>query len=288
MNKPGDIAAGSIFEDERRASAFNAEGGPEGETRVGGRIRDPAVMARTLNPDPRGRAMYERRKVIQMMRKGGRLTKQQFLKRTEREHLNKSHEMKTSVKKLGMLARQIAGKPIDEAIVQMRFSKKKVAQEVLKQLEYARDEAVVMRGMGLGNAAAEDKPTLNSSTANVTGRANADLETAKGAEQQNHRPMEIQLKDGKRHKVTDPSAIYIDQAWVGRGPYGQLPDFRARGKVNILRTPFTTISLKLKEEATRIREYQDREAKRAKKLKEKVWRHLPDRPIQIQRQWYSW
>lgn len=48
---------------------------------------------------------------------------------------------------------------------------------------------------------------------------------------------------------------------------------------------FTGISVVLKEEATRIRQATDREAKR---LKEKVWVPLPDRPITAQRQYPLW
>jgi ribosomal protein L22 len=233
-------------------------------------------MARVLHPDPNARERWERKKVIQMIKKGGRLTKDQFIKRTEREHLVKSHNMKTSTKKLGMIARQIAGKTIDDAITQMRFSNKKVAQEVLKQLEFARDEAVVMRGMGLGSAANRDPegPDPESSSSSSSAAPPA--------------PLSIQLKDGKRHTVDDRSKIYIDQAWVGRGPYGQLPDYRARGRVYVMRTPWTSLSVVLKEEVTRVRQHEEREAKRKKKITEKVWVHLPDRPIQTHRQWFSW
>lgn len=279
MRTPGDIASGSIFEDERRTTSQTAaESAEASEVKIGGNSRDPKIMARMLNPDPNARERWERKKVIQMVRKGGRLTNAQMIKRTEREHLVKSHNMKTSVKKLGMLARQIQGKTIDDAIVQMRFSKKRVAQEVLKQLEFARDEAVVMRGMGLGAVGGKEvERDVNELAAGVE-----DLSLQK------QRPVEIQLKDGKRHRVEDRSKIYIDQAWVGRGPYGQLPDYRARGRVFIMRTPWTSLSVVLKEEATRVRQWEEREAKRVKKLKEKVWVPLPDRPIQIQRQWYSW
>ena len=100
--------------------------------------------------------------------------------------------------------------------------------------------------------------------------------------------MEIQLKDGKRYKVTEPTKIYVDQAWVGRGPFGMLPDYRARGQVNMMRTPWTSISVVLKEEATRIREYKERETKRQRERVTKVWTPLPDRPISGQRQWFSW
>lgn len=241
-------------------------------------------MQRVLDPDPNARERWERKKVIQTIRRGGRLNKTLFVKRTEREHLAKSHNMKTSVKKLGNLARQIAGKQIDDAITQMRFSRKKVAQDVLKQLEHVRDEAVVMRGMGLGDVEVQTPAfTLDSSPTDETGTA---VRVAR-AEKQDE-PKHIQLKSGKRHVVTDRSQIYIDQAWVGRGPYGKLPDYRARGRMYIMRTPFTSISLLLKEEATRVREWQEREAKRKRQREQKVWVPLPDRPIQTKSQWYSW
>lgn len=284
----GDLGASSIFEDERRAQEQAereaADDKDSGLEEIGGQQRDPRRMQQVLDPDPNSRERWERKKVIQMIRKGGRLTKTQFVKRTEREHLVRSYNMKTSVKKLGMLARQIAGKNIDDAITQMRFSKKKVAGEVLKQLEMARDEAIVMRGMGLGNVENAEQ-ALDTSTSLATAIS---TRSSAAAEKESEKPVEIQLKDGKRHLVTDRSKVYIDQAWVGRGPYGQLPDYRARGRVFIMRTPWTSISVVLKEEATRVREYEEREEKRRRQRMEKVWVPLPDRPIQQKMQWYSW
>jgi ribosomal protein L22 len=291
--KPGDLSASSIFEDDRRAQqqAEQYEQKPEeaadGMVKVGGQDRDPVNMRRVLDPDPQARERWERKKVIQMVRKGGRLTNQQVLKRTEREHLLRSHNMKTSVKKLGMVARQIAGKTIDDAITQMRFSKKKVAQDVLKQLQYARDEAIVMRGMGLGGVEASGAPAVNDASTAISGVAAASPVTTSLTKDAKAGPVQIQLKDGKRHTVTDSSNIYIDQAWVGRGPFGQLPDYRARGRVFIMRTPWTSLTVLLKEEKTRIREHEEREAKRRKSVLENVWQHLPDRPVQWQRQWYT-
>ena len=248
---------------------------------VGGQTRNTRNMLRVLDPDPNARERWERKKVIQTIRRGGRLNKSLFIKRTERQHLAKSHNMKTSVKKLGKLTRQIAGKQIDDAITQMRFSKKKVATEVLKQLEFARDEAVVMRGMGLGKVGTDrNTTTLNESSADTTATT-TDTKKQDGS-------LHIQLKDGKRHIVSDRSQIYIDQAWVGRGPYGKLPDYRAKGRMNVMRTPFTSMSLLLKEEATRVREWEEREARRRRERTEKVWVPLPDRPVQVKSQWFSW
>nr|OQO17765.1 hypothetical protein B0A51_15611 [Rachicladosporium sp. CCFEE 5018] len=272
MSTPGDLPASSIFEDDRRARAQQTQTVSEPISTEP--PRDPANMARVLDPDPNARERWLRKKVIQMVRKGGRLSKEEFVKRTEREHLLKSENLKTSIKKLGMLARQIQGKGLEEAMVQMRFSKKKVAGEVLKVLEAARDEAVVMRGMGVGGAGTEiAAPSPKSGLI--------------GAE--TTEPLSIQLKDGSRYAVKDESKIYIDQAWVGRGPYGKLPDYRARGRVFIMRTPWTSLSVVLKEEATRVREWREREAKRLKERLNKVWVPLPDRPVQGMRgQYYSW
>jgi ribosomal protein L22 len=256
----GDLTSSSIFESERNIQDQASE--EEGKAKRD--ARNPANMAPVLDPKPRVRMRWQRKMVIREMKRGGRLSSAQYIKRTEREHQSRSHNMKTSIKKLGPLARQIAGKTIDEAITQMQFSKKKVAKELLQYLEYARDEAIVKKGMGLGSVATQDSHAGK------------------------NEPIEIQLKDGKRHTVSDTSKIYVDQAWVGRGPYGKSPDYRARGQMYIMETPWTSISLVLKEENTRVREWNDREEKRRKERDAKVWVPLPDRPIQSQQQWYSW
>jgi ribosomal protein L22 len=296
----GDIASSSIFEDDRRAqqqATAAAEAAAEKDsggdaaastTTTGGKTRDRTNMQRVLDPDPNARERWERKKIIQSITKGGRLSKPEFLMQTEREHMAKSEMMKTSTKKLGMLARQIQGKTLDEAIVQMRFSKKLVAQTVKAHLEAARDEAVVMRGMGLGQVAVKaeaspDAENLNAASSDVSGSQPAKLVVSPSS------PLDIQLKDGKRHTVTDTSNIFIEQAWVGRGTYGKLPDYRARGRTYIMHTPWTSLSIVLKEEVTRVRQWQEREDKRLKQRKEKVWVPLPDRPVQgIRGQYYSW
>lgn len=274
MPDAGDIATSSIFEDDRRSQqqATEDERKRKREAEEEDRMfkgRNPENMQYVLDPRPKARQRWERKKVIQAVRKGGRITQEQLIKRTEREHLAKSINLKTSVKKLGMLARQIAGKTLDDAIVQMLFSKKKAAIAVKNHLQAARDEAVVVRGMGLGAVVPED---------------DRDQEPKPNPE-----PLDIQLKDGKRYTVTEPSKIYVDQAWVGRGPYGKLADYRARGKVNLMRTPFTSLSVVLKEETTRVREWREREEKRRRKRLQQLWVQLPDRPVQGPRgQYYSW
>jgi len=258
-----DISKDSIFVDLEKVR------GKQLQTKT--RNRD--YMNVILDPDPQGRMRWERRMIIRQIRRRGRLTKVQLLKRTERESLSKSQMIKTSVKKLGMLARQIAGKPIEEAITQMRFSPKRAAKAVAQHLKFARAEAIVKRGMGLGEA-----------------------EGRKGE------PIEIELKDGKRKFITDRTGIYVDQAWVGKGKYDTAYDYRARGRVNIMRLPYTSelmmriyckfvltscsgLSVVLKEEATRIRLSEERQKKRENK---KLWVQLPDRPITQQRQYPLW
>jgi len=258
-----DIAKNSIFVDLEKAPGMQLQT----------KVRNREHMNVILDPDPHGRMRWERKMIIRQIRRRGRLTKVQLLKQTERESVSKSQMIKTSVKKLGMLARQIVGKPIEEAITQMRFSPKKAAKAVAQHLKFARDEAIVKRGMGLGEA--EDR---------------------KGE------PVEIELKDGKRKFITDRTGIYVDQAWVGKGPYDTALDYRARGRVNIMRLPYTSklmmrtccelaltlspgISVLLKEEATRIRLSEERQKKRENK---KLWVQLPDRPITQQRQYPLW
>jgi ribosomal protein L22 len=223
--------------------------------------RSPERMSMVLDPRPKTRIRWERRMVTRAVRKRGRLTKQEVIMRTERESVVKSHWFKTSVKKLGPLARQIAGKNIDEAILQMRFSKKKVAKDVMEHLKHAKNVAIVRYGMGLGNV--------------VEGESTS-------------KPITVTLKSGERKVITDPSSIYIAQAWVNRGPYDVDYDHRAMGRINIMRPPHTGLSVVLKEEKTRIREWKDREAKAEHQRKSQLWTHLPDRKISAQNQYYSW
>lgn len=213
--------------------------------------------------------------VVREMRGRGRLSKMEQIMRTERESLSKSHWFKTSIKKLSPLTRQIAGKNIDDAMLQMRFSNKKAAKDVLKHLEHAKNVAIVRSGMGIGAPSAD---------------AGADTGAGAGAEGATtpKNPVDIVLKSGKRKKIEDPSSIYIAQAWVNRGPYGVDYDHRAHGQINIMRPPYTSLSVLLKEEHTRIREWQDRENDAQRKRKSHIWTQLPDRKITVQNQYYSW
>ncbi|KAH7148955.1 ribosomal protein L22/L17 [Dactylonectria macrodidyma] len=247
----------NIFQDEietapRGQSTEATPGAPEMEQKT------KENMAMIVDPDPRSRIRWQRKKVIQMVRRNGRLTKEERVIMSERELLHKSEFMPTSVKKLVMLARQIAGRPVDDAITQMSWSKKKFAAEVRYYLEEARDLAIAQRGMGLGVA-------------------NGETFT---------KPRKIQTKEGKWIEISDPTRMYIAQSWVGRGAWrGKKIDYKGRGRMGIIRHPSTSLTILLKEEKSRIREYEDREAKKAKKG---PWVHLPNRPVYGQRPYYSW
>lgn len=171
-----------------------------------------------VDPDPRSRRRWERKMVIRHVTRcldaRGRETKEERIKRTEREVLSKSTWLATSTKKLMYLARQISGKTFEEAKTQMKFSKKKFAKEVLYELELARDKAVVERGMGLGKVSGEFVPGKTEKTTIRDDR------------------------HGKWVDIVDPTRLYVHEAWVNRGPWrGKRPSFRARGRVDLIQMP---------------------------------------------------
>ena len=235
--------------------------------------RSIANMTLALNPRPNARSRWQRRMVIKHIQRGGRLTKEMKIARTERTHTSRSHFFKTSMKKLAPLARQIAGKPIDEAILQMRFSKKKVAKDVHEHLLQAKNEAIASRGMGLKPDRTEEEAK------NLT----LDPATSKPL------PHQTPFKANKPGVAHDPTDIYVSEAWTNRGPYGREPDFRARGRVYIMRPPHTGISVVLKEEKTRLRLKAEKEAKvLRKRMGKNMWVQLPDRKVTMQRQHLLW
>lgn len=187
-------------------------------------------MVRAVDPDPRSRVRWERKMVIRQVQRGtnpySKEPRAERIARTERALTSRSTFLPTSVKKLVHLAHQIQGKTVAEALVQMRFSKKKMAQEVKYQLELARDMAVAERGMGLG----ETQRAAEVAAGAVEGTAVKDVESIK-----------IQDKDGKWVRIDDPTRMYIAEAWVNRGPLrGRRPDYRARGRVFIKEKPSTS------------------------------------------------
>lgn len=210
--------------------------------------KDKKLTDMTLDPNPQARRNLERKLIIAGVKRHGRMTKAQKLARTERESVYKSHFLPTSTKKLQKVVNQIAGKTVSEALVQLRFSKKKVARDVIKGLEIAQNEAIVGRGMGLGGELASLRRWNKQRAETDFGRVkdiwnyktSPSVPAPTGAASENKetsyfQPTTIELKHGKKKTVRDPSEIYIDQAWVGPGWYDSTPEFRARGQVNMLK-----------------------------------------------------
>lgn len=305
----GSLAPNSLFADEienpkritklaQRKNEEQTAEDPEGQAYLNGPFstRNPSNMAVALNPRPSARARWQRRMVIRDIRHRGRITKTMRIARTERSHLSRSHFFKTSMKKLAPLARQIAGKSIDEAITQMRFSKKKAAIDVKEHLITARNEAIVARGMGLPPPTPADPDSsasnVNCAAATASKATDDPSITPPLPTQRADRGLlrAYEVSPGSHEKVIqNQTDIYIAEAWTNRGPYGQEADYRAKGRVNMMRPPYTGLSILLKEEKTRTREKQEKEAKAIRKrMGKNMWTQLPDRPVVRQSQQVLW
>ncbi|EOA90123.1 39S ribosomal protein L22 [Exserohilum turcicum] len=257
--------------------------------------QDRQLMNMTLDPDQNARKRLERKLVISGVKRHGRTTKAEKLLRTERQSLFKSHFLPTSTKKLQKVVNQIAGKTVSEALVQLRFSKKKIARDVIKGLEIAQNQAILARGMGLaGESAAvsrwnKQREATDAGKPKDTWDYKTSTDASDAAPKKPKVPFfkdtEIELKDGRKKLVRDPSEIYIDQAWVGPGESWKSPEFRARGAINMLKHRTTSFSLLLKEEKTRMRISDEIKKKRDNR---KLWVALPDRPVTSQRQFCLW
>lgn len=272
----GTLAPSSIFFQDIPGAASESSASKkkrDAQTLVPLSERTASNMAHALDPRPVARSRWQRKMVIRHIERGGRLTKEMQIARTERTHTSRSHFFKTSMKKLAPLTRQIAGKSLDEAILQMRFSKKKAAKDVREHLLQARHEAITAKGMGLK----EDRTVAESKALIRDPSLSRPL------------PNQTPIKTKKAGSTPDPTEIYVSEAWTNRGPYGREPDYRARGRVYIMRPPHTGMTVVLKEQKTKTRLAAEKEAKALKKrLQKKIWVQLPDRPVTTQRQHLLW
>lgn len=272
---------------------------------------DANALATALDPQPRVRKLWERKQAIRIVRRRGRLTKDEQIARSERSMMINSPLWDTSVKKVMLLARQISGKSIEDAIMQMHFSKKvKNGQRMKEFLEHARNQAMSTMGMGLGLG----NPVLSADAgyeALNPPRSHDEIqEKMDDFVAPPEGPVTVTLKDNKKLKINDPKGIYLARVWVVRGPYRKEIHFRSRHRATYLQHPSARklfrlwtdpISLYhvcanhlfsipglfmiLKEEVTRIRESTERQARLDKR---KVWVQLPDRPITAQNQHLMW
>lgn len=68
-------------------------------------------------------------------------------RRKQAQHESSTAWMHISPRKLNLLSRQVAGKPIDYAILQMQFSEKRVSTRLKNMLATAKEHAVRYKGM---------------------------------------------------------------------------------------------------------------------------------------------
>lgn len=275
------LASPSIF-DEDLASATSAPGDPSQPSSVKQPRKVPLpapstaahpssplyrTAQRVLDPDPRSSALWLRRRVIAHVRS---LTSPQPYKRvlparvraerSERSVVVSSEPLPTSTKKLVHLARQIAGKRIDDAKLQMRLSKKKMARDVGAVLELARLRGIVGHGMGLGEAEKKRTDGATAATGDAPGQASAEAAaddsgsavattaaaTVPALAQPRLQP-KIQLKSGNWVSVPDPTAMYVAQAWVGRAGWrGMRVNHHGRGRMTQMWRPLTSTSSLIK------------------------------------------
>jgi ribosomal protein L22 len=243
-----------LFLPEREIPGWREDLSPEEKSRLKLQLKrrkdlaqvaeDRKLLSMNLDPDAKARRVLERKLVISGVKRHGRMTKAAKLLRTERQSLYKSHFLPTSTKKLQKVVNQIAGKTVSEALVQLRFSPKKVARDVIKGLEIAQNEAIAARGMGLAGEETALRRWNRQRAATDAGKAKDswNYKTSEdgklGVEKLKapyHKEQMIELKHGGKKLVRDPSEIYIDQAWVGPGESWASPEFRARGAINMLK-----------------------------------------------------
>jgi ribosomal protein L22 len=242
----------SLFVPEREIPGWNPNISPEklAALREQMEARKAAVKAKkdkelvnmNLDPDPAARRTLERKLVIRGVKRHGRLTKAQNIARTERQSLYKSQNLPTSTKKLQKVVNQLAGKTVSEALVQLRFSPKRVARDVIKGLEIAQNEAIAGRGMGLGGGRRAQRRWEKQRDQLDLPRSTRGL-VEKQSDGTSQGPTMIDMKDGSKKLVRDPSELYIDQVWVGKGDMWKSPEYRARGMVNLLRHRTTSKSI---------------------------------------------
>ncbi|KAF8311167.1 ribosomal protein L22 [Clavulina sp. PMI_390] len=100
--------------------------------------REQEELRKAVGGDvPEGMTAAEARRM--MKRKAG--------KPAHTEHRYSTASFKISHRKLNALGRQISGKPIDQAVLQMMFSEKKASTRIKSMLCIARDHAVDYKGL---------------------------------------------------------------------------------------------------------------------------------------------
>ncbi|KAM5540391.1 hypothetical protein V8D89_005849 [Ganoderma adspersum] len=116
-------------------------------------------------------------------------------KKTYTEHKYSTANFKISHRKLNMLGRQIAGKPIDHAILQMMFSEKRASNRIKSMLVVAKSHAVKLKDLDEGRLIVSEswvtKGPNQIKRYDIKGRGRAGLRVHP------HSRMHVVLREGK-------------------------------------------------------------------------------------------
>ncbi|KDQ15427.1 hypothetical protein BOTBODRAFT_173913 [Botryobasidium botryosum FD-172 SS1] len=113
------------------------------------------------------------------------------------EHRYSTASFRISPRKLNMLARQVAGKPIDAAILQMVFSDKRASKRIKSMLVVARDHAEMYKNMPRDKLVISEAWVAKGKTlkrVDIKGRGRS------GVRKRKHARMHVVLKQGKTHE----------------------------------------------------------------------------------------
>lgn len=164
------------------------------------------------------------------------------------QHKYSTATFKISHRKLNMLGRQISGKPIDSAILQMMFSEKRASKRIKSMLVVAKDHAA-----------------------------------AKGLEEKKLVVCTSALFIPAQCRFTNLSAA---QAWVSKGPnVRKVIDMKGRGRWGVREHPDSRLSVILKEGKTRA---QLKEEEKRRKLKRIVSASLTRENVPLRNPGSAW
>ncbi|ERF73274.1 hypothetical protein EPUS_03106 [Endocarpon pusillum Z07020] len=291
----GSLADNSLFADPLQ---HQRAGAPAGPTALGGQdglgydpaaleLRNPSHLEAAINPKPRRRALWQRRMVIRNVRQRGRLTKTIKIARSERSCLSRSL--------IEIDAYSYAEIHPPDALLQEESrprSARAPPRSQTRSHRHPRHGTRPPRTRNLWSPAPQPSPAPTTTTLPPS----VSPTTTSTTIIQTHTPPTpskpatlpgTSIPSNPAHR--SPTDIYISQAWINRGPYRQKPDYRAFGRVFIMRPPHTGLSVLLKEEKTRAREKADREIKRIRqRMGRSMWTQLPDRKISRQGQYLLW
>ncbi|KAI0327774.1 ribosomal protein L22 [Cubamyces sp. BRFM 1775] len=118
-----------------------------------------------------------------------------WMKKTYTEHKYSTANFKISHRKLNLLSRQLAGKPIDSAILQMMFSEKRASKRIKSMLVVAKSHAVKLKNLNEQKLVVAEswvtKGPLQIKRYDMKGRGRA------GIKNHPHSRLHVLLKEGK-------------------------------------------------------------------------------------------